>query len=216
MVAEWLWIWFGHQDVESITQYNPQIAKFSDDGIIFKGAYGPKVFGTMTPLICQLRDDPDSRQAIIQIYIRPDGPTKDVPCTMTAQFLIRDGLLNLIVNMRSSDIWLGLPYDVFNFTMIQNIVAALLGLNIGTFFMNLGSSHLYVANFEVAQKVLIAQASDALRSPIFTCEPPAYLDTILRHPRVPADRVLVQPWKRYADVLCATSNEEAFLLLKTI
>ena len=48
---------------------------------------------------------------------------KDIPCTVSLQFLIRENKLHLFVNMRSNDVFLGLPHDIFCFTMIQEIIA---------------------------------------------------------------------------------------------
>lgn len=93
-----------------------------------------------------LRENPSSRQAIIHIKEPRDlrvDPTKDVNCTMTLQFLIRNNALHLIVNMRSNDVWLGLPYDVFNFTCMQIQMAMELGVDIGIYYHNAGSLHLY-------------------------------------------------------------------------
>ena len=93
-----------------------------------------------------LKKDPSSRQAIIHIKEPRDlrvNPTKDVNCTIALQFLIRNGMLHLITTMRSNDVWLGLPYDVFNFTCMQIRMAMELGLNIGMYYHNAGSLHLY-------------------------------------------------------------------------
>src|SRR5712691_3901798 len=43
MVAEWLWIALGRNDVATVARYNPEIAQFSDDGLTFTGAYGPRL-----------------------------------------------------------------------------------------------------------------------------------------------------------------------------
>lgn len=93
-----------------------------------------------------LRKDPSSRQAVIHIKEPRDlrvNPTKDVNCTIALQFLVRNGALNLITTMRSNDVWLGLPYDIFNFTCMQIRMAMELNLNIGMYYHNAGSLHLY-------------------------------------------------------------------------
>lgn len=154
MVAEWLWVATGREDVASIAPYNKKIADFSDDGEIFFGAYGPRWRDQIGYLLAKLRKDPDSRQAVISIW-RPNPPsTKDVPCTVAMQYLIRDGELHTIVTMRSSDAWLGLPYDIFNFARLGSIVAGELGIEQGSLQLQLGSLHLYETNHEAVRKVL--------------------------------------------------------------
>ncbi len=72
---------------------------------------------------------------------------------MSFKFLIRQDKLHIIANMRSNDLWLGWPYDNFNFSMLGAYVALLLydiykievGLGITT--INAGSRHLYKPNF---------------------------------------------------------------------
>lgn len=147
--AEAWWILAGLDDVASIAPYSKEISKFSDDGERFFGAYGPKVVAQVGHVIQSLAKDDASRQAVINIWRESPPASKDIPCTLSLQFLLRAGELHCIATMRSSDVWLGLPYDCFNFTCIATYV--LLTLNhaytktytLGTLTMNLGSSHLY-------------------------------------------------------------------------
>jgi thymidylate synthase len=45
--------------------------------------------------------------------------------------------------MRSNDVYLGLPHDIFSFTMIQEIVASTLGVPLGIYSHFVGSLHVY-------------------------------------------------------------------------
>lgn len=170
MVAEFLWIFCGRDDLEMIGTYCKEIHKFSDDGKTFFGAYGPRWRGQIEDVVENLRRDPDSRQGVVSIW-RPEALstrffeenaasdhltryTKDVPCTLSMQYLLRNGKLEAGVVMRSSDAWLGLPYDIFNFSMLMRAVASELKVEAGSLTMYLGSSHLYERNLEQARKVL--------------------------------------------------------------
>jgi thymidylate synthase len=215
MVAEWLWMWFGHEDVRSISQYNPNIAQFSDDGIVFDGAYGPRIRAQWDYCLRKLQEDEFTRQAVLYIYHMPEFPTKDVSCTLSLQFLLRHYELHLIVNMRSSDVWLGIPYDAFNFTMLQNIMAAQLNARVGTFTMHLGSSHLYEVNVEKAALVLDAgegAVADVL-SPKLPGTPPLQLNTILE---TKSGQLGCWPWTHYAEALCAPTSHEAMTCLMEV
>ena len=207
MVAEWLWIWFGHEDVDSISKYNRHIKQFSDDGTIFTGAYGPRIRAQWPTLLEVLNQDSESRQGVVVIFDRIIR-SKDVPCTLTMQFLVREGRLNAIVNMRSSDIWLGLPYDIFNFTMIMLTLAGTFGLDVGRFHMNLGSSHLYQRDLELAERVLEDPVTRDVASPRrLTEEPPAELEKAL----ISDDEIFIieRPWSHYARVLRSWTNKHA-------
>lgn len=93
-----------------------------------------------------IKNDSGTRQAVIHIKEARnviENPTKDLNCTVSLQFLLRNNALDMITTMRSNDVWLGLPYDVFNFTCMQIQMAMELNVNIGKYYHNVGSLHLY-------------------------------------------------------------------------
>jgi len=166
MVAEAAWILSGDNRVNTIAPWSKEISRFSDDGISFYGAYGPK-FIDQTLYVCKtLMADPDTRQAVVNIWRENPGPTKDVPCTINLQFLIRDNKIHTVANMRSSDCWLGVPYDAFNFTMMTATIMLRLRqlgwdkLELGTLYMNAGSRHIYERNFKQVKDVLDSSEND--------------------------------------------------------
>jgi len=159
MTAEAYWILNGDDSVEGIAPFNKHISQFSDDGKTFFGAYGPKIVGQLQYVVDKLVQDQDSRQAGLTIWRENPPETKDVPCTIAVFFNIRQGKLNCNVFMRSSDVWLGVPYDVFNFSMLSHLVCCLLtaeGVSIepGNLYLTAASSHLYARNFEAANACL--------------------------------------------------------------
>lgn len=123
----------------------------------FDGAYGPRVGEQLPHVLERLWKDPDTRQAIVTIYAPEDTSARpqslDYPCTLNLHFLIRDGALCLHTNMRSNDIWLGWPYDLFQFTQLQCSVANALGLPIGNYVHVSNSLHMYEHNFDAAQRL---------------------------------------------------------------
>jgi len=159
MCGEAHWILSGSNRVEDITRFMKAIAKFSDDGMMFNGAYGPKVIDQLSYVVQCLKRDADSRQAVLNIWRENPGPSKDIPCTLNLQWFIRGNKLHCKANMRSSDAWLGWVYDTFNFSMISAWVAICLlndypGLELGSLFLSTGSQHLYENNFEAAESVI--------------------------------------------------------------
>jgi thymidylate synthase len=152
-IAEALWILNGQNDLESLTKYNKKYAEFSDDGLTLAGAYGPRLKSQISHVVNSLRKDRDSRQAVATIWTPNPIRSKDIPCTISAQFLIRHGELYSIWNMRSSDAWLGLPYDLFSFGLYTNYIAAVLDIPTGPMQLNLGSSHLYQPHLDAAREV---------------------------------------------------------------
>ena len=209
MIAEWLWIASGRDDVATIAKYNKHITQFSDDGAIFAGAYGPRIFPQISWALEQLAK-PGSRQAVIQVWSQTPAPSRDIPCTLSWQLLSRDGALHAVVTMRSSDIWLGLPYDVFNFSQMTNGLAGELGLAPGSLTFNLGSSHLYDRDREKAIAVLAApELLERINSPRLPCAAPA--DSILSY-----SEWLGAPWSIYRDALQARTSADALTCLEVL
>ena len=209
LVAEWLWIAAGRDDVASIAKYNKHIAQFSDTGVRFAGAYGPRIVPQIPWALEQLRK-PGSRQAVVQVWTPTPAASKDIPCTLSWQLLARDGALHAVITMRSSDVWLGLPYDVFNFSMLTMGVAGELELTPGTLMFNLGSSHLYDRDRVKAYDVITApNALRCISSPQLPCQPPA--NEILNY-----DSALAAPWAAYRNALLSLTNVGALMELETM
>jgi thymidylate synthase len=153
-VAEFLWIITGQNRLDFISKFNGEIAKFSDDGEHMSGAYGPPLTDQLPWVIRKLEDQEDTRQALLTIWRPMPAGSKDVPCTITMQFMLRNNLLEMITYMRSNDMWLGFPYDLFAFTMIQRYVANALQVKAGPYHHHVGSLHLYDRDNEAAEKAL--------------------------------------------------------------
>jgi thymidylate synthase len=60
----------------------------------------------------------------------------------------------MFATMRSNDAYLGLPHDVFAFTMLQEIIARSLNVEVGGYKHAIGSLHLYSSNTEEAQRYI--------------------------------------------------------------
>lgn len=161
-LGELFWILSGSDRLDHIQYYLKRYDEFSDDGITVSGAYGPRLFDgrkkstQIKKLVDFLRVQPGSRRAVVQIYSEADFELdgKDVPCTLTLQFAIRNGLLDMITFMRSNDIFKGLPHDIFCFTMLQEMIAAQLGIGLGMYTHTVGSLHMYDTDSEKVQEFL--------------------------------------------------------------
>lgn len=155
-IVESLMLVNSRNDLRYFSLFNENIKNFSDNGETLRGCYGSRISSYIGDIICKLRRDNDTRQAVLSIYHNDydiDAKTKDVPCTETLQFFIRDNLLHMIVNMRSNDILWGLPYDVFMFTSLQEVIANTLEVDLGCYYHNVGSFHVYEEFYEVVENI---------------------------------------------------------------
>ena len=156
-LGELCWYLSGSKATEHIAYYVSRYRRYDEGGQIF-GGYGPRLlssFGTnqLENVVKQLRDKPSSRQAVVQLFDAMDlvydptslikGKKRDIPCTCTFQFFVRDEALQMITYMRSNDAWFGLTHDVFCFTMLQEIVARSLDREVGSYTHIAGSLHVY-------------------------------------------------------------------------
>ena len=150
-IGELLWYISANNSVKGISKYSKMWEKLSDDGVTVNSNYGyciKKKFGfdQYEYVKEMLTKDKNSRQAVIHIKEPSDKQSKDVNCTVCLQFLVRNKKLYMTTYMRSNDIWLGFPYDVFNFTCLQILLSMELGLDLGSYTHIVGSLHLYKKN----------------------------------------------------------------------
>ncbi|MEU8159524.1 thymidylate synthase [Micromonospora parva] len=159
-VAEALWILSGSDD-PWIFDFNDNLRRYADDGIL-QGAYGPRIrrwggdLDQLDAVVRKLTADRDSRQAVVQIYdpARDHRGYRDVPCTLGYRFLIRQGRLEMHTSMRSQDLWLGFPYDIFATTLLQELMAGWLGVEVGEYHHHVDSLHLYADHAPAAAECL--------------------------------------------------------------
>lgn len=175
LAAEAYWILSGDDRVATISPYNKHIEKFSDDGKVFFGAYGPKIKDQLGYVVDAIKNDIDTRQAGLTIWRENPSPSKDIPCTVAIFFNVRDHRLNCHVFMRSSDVWLGIPYDVFNFSMLSHLVCCQLGpamrVSPGVLHLTAASSHLYKRNADEAEACSVLRTLPQAQTPkLLSCD----------------------------------------------
>jgi thymidylate synthase len=96
-------------------------------------------------VISRLRDNIDTRQAVLSFYDGKEIDTYqfDTPCTNSIHFQIVDGKLCMTVNMRSNDLWFGFCNDQYCFSKLQELVAKVLDLEVGWYYHFASNMHLY-------------------------------------------------------------------------
>lgn len=98
-----------------------------------------------------LKKHPASRQAVISLWNPSEDctveKTKDFPCSNWLHFMIRDNKLDCVLTIRSNDLIWGLSsINVYEFTVIQEILARLLGVEVGKYWHFADSLHIYKKN----------------------------------------------------------------------
>jgi thymidylate synthase len=119
--------------------------------------FNAKQFGWV---VDSLVADKNSRQAIM-FFNNPEFQfegNKDFVCTMYANFFIRNGLLNMKIQMRSNDIFYGLTFDAPFFAFLQQSVFLKLketypDLELGMYYHFADNLHYYERHFELADQI---------------------------------------------------------------
>lgn len=192
---EAIWMLAGRNDVAPIDYFNSQMKQYSDDGQTFNGAYGYRWRHTsyyyfdepakqyrynecdqLNLLVEHLKNDPDSRRAVLQMWdvgrdLTRIETSKDVCCNLCAMFSIReetarlygkeenprevsghevkDRYLDMTVVNRSNDTILGmLGANAVHFSVLQEYLAACLGIRVGVYNQITNNMHVYLKTWE--------------------------------------------------------------------
>lgn len=171
----------GVSDPQLVLRLAPQFERYSDtaeDGTgdrMFWGAYGARIRLQAVQAVRKLRLDVNSRQAVITLWdpwMDNIEDKHDYPCTIALQFHMNRGLLDMNTIMRSNDAWLGLPYDVFQFTQLQATMARALNTTPGLYRHTALSLHLYERDCPAASDLIDAYTPQDARMKFTTAWQP--------------------------------------------
>jgi thymidylate synthase len=159
-IAEVFWILDGQQDANFINTWNPILKKFAGNVENYYGAYGNRLiknfgFNQIEQAYTTLKHNPNTRQAVLNIWDpEKDLPKKyglpnsdDIPCNLVSMLKIRNNKLEWSQVMRGNDLLRGTPYNFIQFTMLQEIMAGWLDIDIGDYILFTDSLHLYKKDF---------------------------------------------------------------------
>jgi len=145
----------GRTNPDCISFYNKNFGSFMNEYNLFDGAYSERLIYWFRYIYNLLKKDKDSRQAVSTIYGQQDRHTsKDIPCTILHHYMIRNNKLNMTTYMRSNDLLWGFPYDVNAFCFLQQVMAKMLNVELGTYTHIAGSMHSYNERENQLAKIL--------------------------------------------------------------
>lgn len=155
--AELQWYLKGDPYDLSIANHAKLWGKLADADGKLNSNYGHLLFrqGGIAWAIEQLKADRDSRRACVMI-LRSDQlklDALDVPCTYALNFLIRKNKLLASIHMRSQDAVWGLGNDLPFFSIVQELVATMLGIQMGPLHLSVDSFHTYERHWDMVGKI---------------------------------------------------------------
>ncbi|WFE74090.1 thymidylate synthase [Roseinatronobacter sp. S2] len=150
IIHELLWFLSGDTNIGYLKEHG---VKIWDEWADASGDLGPvygrqwRDFGGVDQIAemeRMIRDTPDSRRMIVSAWNPPDVPHMALPpCHTLWQVRVLAGKLHLQLYQRSADMFLGVPFNIASYALLQMMLARVAGLGLGSFVHTLGDAHIY-------------------------------------------------------------------------
>ena len=106
----------------------------------------------ITELVSLIKKDPNSRRQIVSAWNVGDlAAMKLAPCHCMFQTAVMGGRLHMQLYQRSCDVFLGVPFNIASYALLQMLLAQQCDLELGDFVWTGGDVHLYTNHFEQAK-----------------------------------------------------------------
>lgn len=162
---EAVWMMAGRNDCQAVERYAKTMSSFANANGTLNGAYGHRWrshfgYDQLMWAMRELRRNPDSRRVNIGMWDPAHDPkciedgTPDVPCNTNVYVEIRRGALNITVCNRSNDIvWGCYGANYVHMGFMQEVLAAALGVKVGTYTQMSNNFHLYLDRADVERLI---------------------------------------------------------------
>jgi thymidylate synthase len=160
-LTEYSWLISGSNELEPLNYFIKNYHQFSDDGQTLYGAYGYRLRNLdgedqIRKAISILKKDKATRRVVLTMWSSRDlgYDSKDIPCNISIMFKIRNDQLDMTVINRSNDVYLGVPYNVLVFYLLQNYMANQINCEVGHQRHFTDSLHLYSQHIEKVKTIV--------------------------------------------------------------
>lgn len=171
VVGELLWILSGSTNIKFLQDHNIRIwNEWADkDGEIGK-MYGYQwrkghtikgsfergkihadefFYDQIRSLVNGIKANPDSRRHLVSAWnVSQLDEMALAPCHYSFQCYVNDGKLSMIVNQRSADIFLGVPFNLASYALLTHLLAQVCNLEVGELIWRGGDVHIYQNHIE--------------------------------------------------------------------
>jgi thymidylate synthase len=109
----------------------------------------------ITKVIQDIKENPNSRRLIVSAWNVGDIEKMALaPCHTFFQFYVADGKLSCQLYQRSADFFLGVPFNIASYALLNMMVAQVCGLQLGDFVHTFGDCHLYINHLDQTNEQL--------------------------------------------------------------
>lgn len=164
MTHEMLWFISGSSNIRYLQDHNIHYwDDFADKDLNLGPVYGVQWRHWQDPkggeidqlqwAIDQIKNNPDSKAIIVSAWNPADLEEMRLPpCHTMFQFDATKGKLRLQLYQRSSDVFLGLPFNISQYALLLYMVAHITGLEARELVVTIGNAHLYINHLDQAKE----------------------------------------------------------------
>ncbi len=145
-------------------------------------AYGWIVrrYNLIENLIETLKSNPGNRRMVLSLWQNEWLPTAALPsCVWNSQWNLIDGHLNMLVTSRSTDVPLGLPFNIAQYAVLCHLIAQCVGAKPGQFTFITNDAHIYENQID-GIKEQIARDDEAIKNGTLPKTPTLWLNPEIR------------------------------------
>lgn len=168
-LTEFSWLITGSNKLAPLQSLIKNYNKYSDDGETLNGAYGYRLKSTfgidqIERAIKGLRKNHNTRRIVLTMWSAKDllANSNDLPCNISIMLKVRNGKLDMTIINRSNDLFLGVPYNVLAFYLLQVYLSNRIGVKIGIQRHFTDSLHVYKRDIEKIKEVIDSNDEDSL------------------------------------------------------
>lgn len=167
LLYELLWFVSGSSNIKYLQEHKIHYwDEFADKDLNLGPVYGVqwrhwkgpdgKEFDQLQWAVDELINNPHSKAIIVSAWNVADLKAMRLPpCHTMFQFDATKGKLRLQLYQRSSDVFLGLPFNIAQYSLLLMMVAKLTGLEARELVVSIGNAHLYENQIEPAKEQLM-------------------------------------------------------------
>ena len=176
VIHELLWFLKGDSNINYLTENGVRIwNEWADENGNLGPVYGhqwrnwnSEGIDQIKSVIDTLKNNSDSRRMLVSAWnpsVLPDNSvsfSENVannkaalpPCHAFFQFYVADGKLSCQLYQRSADVFLGVPFNIASYALLNMMVAQVCDLSLGEFIHSFGDAHIYSNHYDQIQEQL--------------------------------------------------------------
>lgn len=122
----------------------------------FPDNYKVQQIDQIAQLVHKLRTNPNDRRMLVSAWNVAEVPNMKLPpCHYAFQCWVGDGHLYLLLNQRSCDVGLGVPFNIAQYSILLHMLAQIADLEPGMLIWNGGDVHIYKNHIQPLQEQLV-------------------------------------------------------------